>query len=244
MRVFDDTDLKFYRDNGFFVSNLPVFTGTSLIAFQNQSAGLVNQNLEKEKRAFVDDLHIKHGDFLEFALDYTLLDIVESVIGKDFGLAWSAALIKNKKSEFGVDWHSDFSEGEYHHDLKDHPFVSVTIAASASTQESGCVQFIPGSHSESLKAKYEPGHKELPAAVFAELNPGCFTLHSPHTLHRSVSNRSDYDRILINFWYVSTDVSALSEAAIAYLKSKSAGRVHLRGTDPKKICALSVNDYL
>ncbi len=244
MKTFDDEDLKFYNMHGFFVSNFPILKGETLNSFQKLSSNLVDESLERQKRAFVDDLHIKHGDFIEFALNYDLLDMVESVIGSNFGLAWSAALIKNKNSDFGLSWHSDFSEGEFHQGLKDHPCISVTIAATRSTRESGCIQFISGSHKDKAKEHVPVASERLHDVRLAELSPGCFTLHNPHTLHSSNSNLSDYDRILINFWYISTDVSKLSEEAVQFLKAKSAGRIHLRGSDLRKICALSVNDYL
>lgn len=245
MKQFGEDELRLYKKQGFYVSNFSILKQDSLVSFQNLCNKLVNQKLDRKARAFVDDLHIRHADFLEFAFNYDLLDVVESVIGSDFGLAWSSALIKNKNSDFGLGWHSDFLEGVFHEGLRLHPCVSVTLAATFSTRESGCFQFLPESHLAGEAGLASPSHNVLEGeSHFAELSPGFFTLHNPHTLHKSDSNRSDYNRILINFWYVSTNVSSLSEDAVRFLKSKKPGRIHLRGKDSEKICALSVNDFL
>jgi len=238
---FTPNDFKFYKEQGYFVSQQPLLSEEDLIAFQELCARLIDKNKSRSERAFVHDLHVKHPDFLYYVLQNDLLDMVESILGRDFGFAWSAALIKNKNSDFSLDWHSDFYQDSFVEELKDHPLLSVNIAATNATRESGCIQFIPKSHLIRTNRKLIPPTSEgAYQEVFAETKPGHFTLHDCHTLHRSAPNNANYDRILINFWFISTEVSRLSTDAVNYLKTQKAGRIHLRGEDREKICALSI----
>lgn len=241
---FTPEDLKFYLSQGYFISSKTMLNEEELTSFQLLCNDLVDEKQDRSKRVFVDHLHVKHGDFLHFALQSRLLDMVEEVIGPNFGLAWSAALIKNKNSKFSLDWHSDFYEDQFVEELKDHPYLSVILAATPATRESGCLEYIPRSHLIRSNRKSALGASdESSEVVFAETTAGRFLLHDPHTLHRSAPNTADYNRILINFWYISTDVSKLSADAIQYLRTKKPGRVHLRGDDSHGICALSVKSF-
>ena len=85
---------------------------------------------------FVDDL----------IRDARILDRVEAIIGPDL-LVWdSTFIIKEARDARFVSWHQDLT----YWGLEPPDVVSVWLALSPSTPESGCMRFVPGSHTAQL----------------------------------------------------------------------------------------------
>jgi non-heme Fe2+,alpha-ketoglutarate-dependent halogenase len=154
---------------------------------------------------FVDEL-IRHA---------RILDPVESIIGPDI-LVWdSTFIIKEARDARFVSWHQDLT----YWGLEPPDVVSVWLALSASTPESGCMRFVPGSHAVQLphhdtfaeqnilsrgqEVTVEVDERE---AVDIVLAPGQMSLHHGRVVHGSAPNRSDDRRIGFNIQYLPTHV--------------------------------------
>jgi hypothetical protein len=78
----------------------------------------------------------------ELIRDARILDPVEAIIGPDL-LVWdSTFIIKEARDARFVSWHQDLT----YWGLEPPDVVSVWLALSPSTPESGCMRFVPGSH--------------------------------------------------------------------------------------------------
>ena len=143
-----------------------------------------------------------------------ILDAVEDLIGPDI-LCWNTFFwIKEPLSESFVSWHQDL---RYWGLDTDH-LVSVWLALSPATPETGCMRVLPGSHKDDLlpHADEYKQHNLLTRgqeiavevneakAVEMPLQPGEISLHNVRLAHASGPNRSADRRIGLSMHYMPT----------------------------------------
>ena len=134
-----------------------------------------------------------------------MLDAVEDLIGPNI-LCWGSSFFTKKAHDRRfVSWHQDST----YYGLEPPESVTAWIAFSDSTEESGCMRFIPGSHNgphilphvethapnnllsrgQTVEDVDESIAKPLPARA------GEFSIHHNKTIHSSEPNMSDDARI-------------------------------------------------
>ncbi len=143
-----------------------------------------------------------------------ILDAVEDLIGPDI-LCWNTFFwIKEPRSESFVSWHQDLR----YWGLDTNDLVSVWLALSPATLETGCMRVLPGSHNGDLlphKDEYKPNSlltrgQEIAVqvdeakAVAMPLHPGEISLHNVRLAHASGPNRSKGRRIGLSMHYMPT----------------------------------------
>ena len=143
-----------------------------------------------------------------------ILDAVEDLIGPDI-LCWNTFFwIKEPLSETFVSWHQDL---RYWGLDTDH-LVSVWLALSPATLETGCMRVLPGSHKGDLlpHADEYKEHNLLTRGqeiavevdedktVAMPLQPGEVSLHNVRLAHASGPNRSTDRRIGLSMHYMPT----------------------------------------
>ena len=143
-----------------------------------------------------------------------ILDAVEDLIGPDI-LCWNTFFwIKEPLSETFVSWHQDL---RYWGLDTDH-LVSVWLALSPATLETGCMRVLPGSHKGDLLPhadEYKEHNlltrgQEIAVEVDEEktvampLQPGEISLHNVRLAHASGPNRSTDRRIGLSMHYMPT----------------------------------------
>lgn len=136
--------------------------------------------------------------------DSRLLDAVEDVIGGDILAAGTTLFIKEPDSSGFISWHQDAR----YIGMEPHDWVTGWLAISNVTEDNGCMQMIPGSHTAPLKDHIDTYGKDnlltrgqaVPdvdesKAVPVPLRPGQLSLHHPRIIHGSGPNRSAERRI-------------------------------------------------
>lgn len=152
---------------------------------------------------------------VEMARTPAILDVVEDVIGPDIRLYLSALWAKEARDPRFVSWHQDSA----YFGLEPHEEVTVWVAITPSTKESGCVRVLPGSH---LAADRKHVETRDPAnllsrgqaivdvdesrAVDMELQPGQFSIHHERMVHGSPPNSADWPRIGFSFMFIPAHV--------------------------------------
>ena len=143
-----------------------------------------------------------------------ILDAVEDLIGPDI-LCWNT-LFWNKEahSETFVSWHQDLN----YWGLDTDDLITVWVAISTASLESGCMSVLPGSHQGDMmphKDEYQPDNmltrgQEISVEVDASktvampLQPGEASLHNGRLAHASAPNRSSDRRIGLSLHYMPT----------------------------------------
>jgi ectoine hydroxylase-related dioxygenase (phytanoyl-CoA dioxygenase family) len=153
---------------------------------------------------WVDDL-MRHDE---------ILDAVEDLIGPDL-LCWNTLFwIKEAGSGSFVSWHQDLR----YWGLDTDDLVTVWLALSPATLESGCMRVLPGSHKGELlphKDEYAEGNlltrgQEIAVAVdeaqtvAMPLQAGEISLHNVRLAHASSPNQSPDRRIGLSLHYMPT----------------------------------------
>ena len=146
--------------------------------------------------------------------DSKLLDAVEDLIGRDI-LCWNTIFwIKEAGGQSFVSWHQDLR----YWGLDTNDLVSVWLALSPATLESGCMHVLPGSHKGDLlphNDEYQQDNlltrgQEIAVkvdesrTVAMPLEPGEISLHNVRLAHASGPNRSIDRRIGISLHYMPT----------------------------------------
>ncbi len=146
-----------------------------------------------------------------------ILDAVESILGPDL-LVWSVEfIIKEPHTNRVISWHQDLTYwglGETDHE------VTAWLALSPATRQSGCMQFVEGSHKNAIVPHtdtYDDNNllsrgQEIAvdvdedSAVDVVLQPGEMSLHHGRMFHASGPNESDDRRIAVAIRYLSPEV--------------------------------------
>ena len=148
-----------------------------------------------------------------------ILDAVEDLIGGDI-LCWNTFFwIKEPQSETFVSWHQDLR----YWGLDNGELVTVWLALSPATEETGCMRVLPGSHQGDLlphKDEYQQHNmltrgQEISVevdeakAVAMPLQPGEISLHNVRLAHASSPNLSQDRRIGLSLHYLPTSTKQI-----------------------------------
>ncbi len=193
LKVLDDNEVDVNR------AQLDAFEKT-----QGQPLAGAQRNKSHLLFKWVDNL-MRHG---------TILDAVEDLIGPDL-LCWNTLFwIKEANSGSFVSWHQDLR----YWGLDTADLVSVWLALSPASLESGCMRVLPGSHQGELlphKDEYADGNlltrgQEIAVevdehkTVAMPLKPGEISLHNVRLAHASSPNQSADRRIGLSLHYMPT----------------------------------------
>jgi hypothetical protein len=211
-KFLDAPQVESYRRDGF-LSPLTVMSADRAQAYRLR--------LEAAEAAFGPMHYITKPHLLlmladELANDGTMLDAVEDIIGPDILLWDSTFIIKEPGNDKFVSWHQDLTYWGLDRD----DVVSIWLALSPATVESGCMRMMPGSHrggrvehkltadAANLLSRGQTIAAELDEAkaVDTPLQPGQMSLHHGWTFHASHPNRSKDRRIGLNMNLVAPGV--------------------------------------
>ena len=143
-------------------------------------------------------------EWLEFAANDDILDMVEQLIGPDIILWGTTVFGKPAGGGKQTPWHQDAK----YWPIRPLATCSAWIALDRATPDNGCLRVIPGSHTGARVLEHETRgsddltlHQELAPGAFAEseardvvLEPGQVSLHDAFLVHGSRANRSAHRR--------------------------------------------------
>lgn len=177
--------------------------------------------------------HLHQRWAYEIATHTRVLDAVEDIIGPNIRLLHFTIWTKDANSDAFVSWHQDST----YFGLTPHEHITAWVGLSDSTDLSGCVEVLPGSH---LAEEERPVRRELGTAnmlrtgqvievaddeprALVEVPAGSFSLHHTCLIHNSRPNRSDDRRIGLGISYIPTHVTCSSTTRLSAML--------VRGTD-------------
>lgn len=225
-----------YERNGF-VSGIGIIT---------EPEALEHRRLLEQAEAEYGQLHYKAKVHTVFTSPYILathsrvLDVVEALIGPDILLYDVEYIIKEPHAPAHVTWHQDLT----YWGLSDDAQVSLWLALSPATVESGCMRMIPGSHKLGrlahettlddtnvlLQGQKVSGVDEK-QAVACSLRPGQASFHHGWTLHASWPNTSTDRRIGLNAQYLAPHVRQTKHNQDTALLVRGSDRYNHFGAD-------------
>lgn len=145
-----------------------------------------------------------------------LINVVSTILGTDL-MVWSGSLfLKEAASSNIVTWHQDLN----YWGLNQTNEITAWVALSPSNTASGCMRFIPGSHTQNIVPHVDTfadnnllsrGQEialniDDSGAVDIILEPGQASLHHGHLFHASGPNTTEDRRIGTAIRYISTSM--------------------------------------
>jgi non-haem Fe2+, alpha-ketoglutarate-dependent halogenase len=205
----------FYREHGYYFP---------LRAIDESKAADIRRRLEAFESAQGEPLKKEHRQkthllfpwLADLVREPRILDVVQEIVGPDI-LVWQTAFFIKEAGDTGfVSWHQDST----YWGLSEPEVVTAWVALSPSTQQSGCVKVVPGTH-----LLDQVPHKETHAAdnlltrgqeitvsvddskvLNMPLMTGEMSLHHIRTFHSSEPNRSKDRRIGFAIRYIPTRI--------------------------------------
>ena len=220
-KLLDDTAIGSYRNAGYCAPFRVLSAGEALDirraleAAEAEHGPVFTENRARAGAAFQGSCRYKSHLLFKWLADVVrhprILDAVEDLIGPDI-LCWTTHwFVKEARSPQYVSWHQDSN----YWGVETRDLVSVWLAVSSSTVESGCVRLLPGSHRTPPMAHVDTyaEHNMLTRgqtiegvdearAVNLELAPGEVAFFDYRLAHASHPNRSGDRRIGIGLRYI------------------------------------------
>jgi len=200
-----------------------------LDAIDPSEAAELREDLESAERELIDDferlgLLRTYPDRLLPSFDALireerLVAAATTILGPDL-IAWSSALFtKEPNSPKIVSWHQDLT----YWGLDDTKEVTCWVALTPSTDRSGAMRFVPGSHKQTIVPHIDTWDEnnllsrgqevavdvDESKAVVVELQPGQFSMHHGHLFHASGPNTTDDRRIGAAIRYMAASMKQL-----------------------------------
>ncbi len=193
---------------------------------------LENEIGEEPQNRFKIKAHLPFPWMWDIIRNENILDAVEDLIGPNI-LCWGSSFFTKQAHDTRfVSWHQDST----YYGLSDRSTLNVWYAFSNSDVESGCMNYIPGTHKAGQldhDETYAEGNLLVKGqtirdvdeskAVPVILQPGEFSIHHESVIHGSGANNSAAPRIGISIHYIAPHVHQV------LLKNGSASL--LRGED-------------
>ena len=150
----------------------------------------------------------------------TVLKWVQAILGPNLLVFETVFFIKEAHTPHFVSWHQDLTYWGLDKSIE----VTAWIALSSANKENGCMQFVPGSHLNSIVGHYDTFAKinmlsrgqiikeavREEDAVDIVLEPGEMSLHHGRIFHSSQANHSSERRIGLAIRYISPEMKLVS----------------------------------
>jgi len=203
MSYLNAKQLKDYEDQGF-VAPIDILTA--------EEAKKIKEEIEYIEKKWPHELvglgrnnvHYISPVFAEVCHNSKILDVVESIIGKDILVGGTTLFIKDADKKGFVSWHQDAK----YIGFEPYNWVTAWLAITDANEENGCMRMWSGSHKEKIKDHKDTYNKDnlltrgqtvqnVPIEKITPniLKAGQLSLHHPMIVHGSGPNKSNQRRI-------------------------------------------------
>lgn len=201
---------QYHRDG--FIAPVPMLSRTAAAEIRRELEAVEASMGGTFRSPFNTKFYLRYPWAHDLATTPAILDAVEDLIGPDIMLYHNTAWLKRNDGGSFVSWHQDNTY--FGHDPCE--VLTVWIALSEVTEETGCVQVLPGTHKIEQLPLAKPdiaGGNMLSSGqtvafdvstidpVPMELQPGDVSIHHAFLIHGSSPNRGGDRRLGLTFIY-------------------------------------------
>ena len=215
MTYLSSNQLKQYKDKGF-VSPINIFSKDKMKEIRNEIELIEKEIPEELEKSGRYNAHLISPLLDTVVHNSQILDVVESLIGKNILVCGTTLFIKNPNEKGFVSYHQDAK----YIGLKPHNWVTAWVAITDSNEKNGCMRMWSGSHKENLREhdqNFNEGNlltrgqtiNDIPIEKTTPLilKAGQMSLHHPTVVHGSDLNQSNDRRIgFVIQSYIGTNV--------------------------------------
>ncbi len=220
-------DIDAYRRNGF-LPGAPLLTPAEAARYRaecERTCGVEQKSGARRQASNRVKPYILFPWAAELVRHPKILDAVAQLIGPNILAFHTTVWLKEPQSPHFVPWHQD---GTYF-GLAPFEHVTAWVALTPSTPENGCVQMLPGSHTEgqlghrdqsdrrAMLSRGQTLNRQIDdaRAVDLVLAPGDVSFHHTMTCHRSGPNLSADRRIGVGISYIPPHVRHVGETRLS-----------------------------
>ena len=212
-KALNEAAIRQYRDEGYYLP-VPVLTVDETLALRQKLEAFESSQGHPLDGAQRSKSHLLFKWVDDVMRDDLLVDAIEDLIGPNI-LCWNSVFwIKEAHTPSYVGWHQDLK----YWGLDNDELVSVWIALSPATRESGCMSVLPGSHRRQMLQHDDTYHEnnmltrgqeiavdvDDAETVLMALEPGQASFHNVKSAHGSGPNNSADRRIGLSLHYMPT----------------------------------------
>ena len=245
MSFLNEKRLKDYKDHGF-VAPIDVLT--------LKEATKIKEEIEYIEKKWPNELiglgrnnvHYISPIFDQVCHNSKILDVVESIIGKDILVGGTTLFIKDPDNKGFVSWHQDAK----YIGFEPHNWVTAWLAITDANEENGCMRMWSGSHKKKIK-KHKDTFNENNLLTRGQtvqnvpledttpniLKAGQLSLHHPMIVHGSGSNKSNIRRIgFVIQSYIGTNVDqVIGKVYVQQARGKDNFKYHEHTKRPSEL---------
>ena len=213
-KVLTENQVNEFDRNGFLFP-VEAYTPDEAAGLHGKFAAMEEHLGHEPQKKFRVKAHLPFPWLCDVVRNEKLLDAIEDILGPNI-LCWGASFFTKKANDPRfVSWHTD----SFYYGLKPAETVTAWLAFNDATVESGCVQYIPGTHKGPPAAHEIRMHQDNLVqqgqtvidvaenkAVFAEINAGQVVLHHESVVHGSGPNNANHPRVGFSIHYVAPHV--------------------------------------
>jgi non-heme Fe2+,alpha-ketoglutarate-dependent halogenase len=202
-KVLTQQQIDFYNDNGFLFP-VEAFTRDEATVLSAKVEDMESRIGHELQARFRIKAHLPFPWLCDVIRHPKLLDAVEDIIGPNI-LCWGASFFSKKAHDPRfISWHND----TFFYAFEPAETLSAWVSFNDATIESGCVQYIPGSHKgPAPQHEFKPHPNNLAPdgrtvigvdeskAVPAVLSAGQVVFHHESVIHGSGPNNADHPRV-------------------------------------------------
>ena len=245
MSSLNEKQLKDYEDHGF-VAPIDVLT--------LEEAKKIKVEIEYIEKKWPDELiglgrnnvHYISPIFDQVCHNSKILDVVESIIGKNILVGGTTLFIKDPDKKGFVSWHQDAK----YIGFEPHNWVTAWLAITDANEENGCMRMWSGSHKEKIKEHKDTFNENnlltrgqtvqnipLEDTTPNILKAGQLSLHHPMIVHGSGSNKSNTRRIgFVIQSYIGTNVDqVIGKVYVQQARGKDNFKYHEHTKRPSEL---------
>lgn len=239
-RVLTEEQTRRYREDGFLFP-FDLYSRAEAGALADRYAALERRHGSDLAKTYRIKAQLPFPWLCDIVRHPRLLDAVEDLIGPDI-LCWGTSIFAKKaRDPRYVSWHTDTSV----YGFEPAETLTAWVAFNDSTEESGCVRYIPGSGREPVRHEIRPDAGNMltlgqhavgvaeDRAVSAVLRAGQVVFHSEHVVHGSGPNRADHPRIGLSIHYIAPHVRETRFEGATAMLLRGSDRYGYWGNDPE-----------
>jgi len=228
--------LKDYEDYGY-VSPIDILSLEEATEIKKEIEHIEKKWPEELTGLGRNNIHYISPVFDQVCHNPKILDVVESIIGKNILVGGSTLFIKDPGKKDFVSWHQDAK----YIGFVPYNWVTAWLAITDTNEENGCMRMWPESHKEKMKDHkdtYDPNNlltrgqtvQNVPIekTIPNTLKAGQLSLHHPMIVHGSGSNKSNQRRIgFVIQSYIGTNVDqVIGKVYVQQARGKDTFKYH------------------
>lgn len=212
-KTLTDAHVTSFRENGFLFP-YTVYSPEEAAGLYGKFAELEKTLGEEPQNLFRIKAQLPFPWLCDVVRHPKLLDAVEDLIGPNI-LCWGSSFFTKKANDPRfISWHTD----SFVYGFEPAETLTAWLGFNDSTEESGCLKYIPGSHKKRSEHEIRPDPNNLASlgqnvidvpedkAVHAVLKAGEVVFHHESVVHSSSPNRANQPRIGFSIHYVAPHV--------------------------------------